>query len=100
MKVLLPPFKQWLTTIINDFIKFSFNEFIKEQHYLHFFICAIISYFSDYPLLMGMFVTGLAVFREFYFHTKSKDKETPFSWADIRWTYYGCILTYLIKFIL
>ena len=99
MKILLPPFKEWLTTIINDFTKFSFNQFFKEQFYLHFFICAVISYFSDYPLLMGIFVTGLAVFREYYFHTKSKG-ETPFSWADIRWTYYGCILTYLIKTIL
>jgi len=88
-----PPFKEFLTTIVKDFTEFTFAKFISERYYLHFFICAVISMFSDYPLLMGVFVTGIAVFREVYFHWKG----APFSWPDIRWTYYGCVLAFIIK---
>jgi hypothetical protein len=46
-------------------------------------------------LAVGFFVTVLAVFREWYYATKNKD--IPFDWADIRWTAYGSVFTFLIK---
>jgi hypothetical protein len=96
MKIHFP--KISLTPVLNDFKNFTFAEFIKERYYLHFGVCALITAFSTYPLAVGFFVTVFAVFREVYLPQKNKD--IPFSWADIRWTYYGCVFTFLIKLFL
>ena len=82
--------------IVNDFKEFTLAKFISERYYLHFGISALICAFAFYPLAIGFFVTVLAVFREWYYVTK---KKAGFDWADIRWTAYGSIFTYLIKLI-
>ena len=82
--------------IVNDFKEFTLAKFYSERYYLHFGISALICAFAFYPLAIGFFVTVLAVFREWYYVTK---KKAVFDWADIRWTAYGSIFTYLIKLI-
>jgi hypothetical protein len=84
-----------LTAVVNDFKEFTFAKFYSERYYLHFGVNALICAFAFYPLAVGFFVTVLAVFREWYYATKNKD--IPFDWADIRWTAYGSIFTFLIK---
>jgi len=82
--------------IVNDFKEFTFAKFYSERYYLHFVISALICAFAFYPLAVGFFVTVLAVFREWYYYSKNK---AVFDWADIRWTAYGSVFTYLIKLI-
>ena len=82
--------------IVNDFKEFTLAKFISERYILHFVISALICAFAFYPLAVGFFVTVLAVFREWYYMSK---KKAVFDWADIRWTAYGSIFTYLIKLI-
>ena len=85
-----------LMPIVNDFKEFTLAKFISERYYLHFGISALICAFAFYPLAIGFFVTVLAVFREWYYMIK---KKAVFDWADIRWTAYGAVFTFLIKLI-
>ena len=85
-----------LMPIVNDFKEFTLAKFISERYILHFSISALICAFAFYPLAVGFFVTVLAVFREWYYYSK---KKAVFDWADIRWTAYGAVFTYLIKLI-
>ncbi len=85
-----------LMPIVNDFKEFTLAKFISERYILHFGISALICAFAFYPLAIGFFVTVLAVFREWYYMSK---KKAVFDWADIRWTAYGSIFTFLIKLI-
>jgi hypothetical protein len=98
IKISPPPVKEYLLIILEDFTKFDIKIFLKERYHLHFLICAIACLYSDYPLLIAMFVTVFFVFREVYYYNKS-NKKTPFSWGDIRWTYYGGVFVYVLKLI-
>jgi hypothetical protein len=83
-----------LMAVVNDFKYFTFAKFYSERYYLHFGVNALICAFAFYPLAIGFYVTVLAVFREWYYYRK---KKANFDWADIRWTAYGSIFTFLIK---
>ena len=83
-----------LLAVVSDFKWFTWDKFIKERYYLHFGINALICAFAFYPLAIGFFVTVLAVFREWYYTTKTK---AIFSWGDIRWTAYGSVFVWIVK---
>jgi hypothetical protein len=91
------PIKQWLKIIASDFTNFNFTTFVKENYHLHLAVCFIVVIFTSYPLLSGIFVTVIAGFREWHY---AKSKDAPFSYADLRWTYYGSVLAWIVKSIL